>query len=631
MRYSPTPPRRLRRGMAIGLVLMIGLIVLVLGIAMLSSSGSLLRSTVDAKERVRSRYAAEAMVAIQMAEATEKASQVFGSDLNLPSISRTPLLTGGGEEAEAEMVSLSGTRATPLQDVIQSGDFKGLRGLRIPLLIKSTGYAPGGAKTQVNAEIRMYQIPIFQFGVFYEGNLEITPGPPMTVGGPVHTNGNAYFRAFNTGVTLSIQGPVTAVGSIYQWSRGGTLRYLFTPADTTRYFPVPGLTNTLTPATAGTLPDPVDGQANVTQNAPRLKLPIGSAAPVELIMPRQSTDPPDLARQKFDNKIVCTSSGCPSNRFVFGQGAQPSWITGPRAFYDRREQRWVKAWDFDVALMAANTTVSRDSIFYLADLTTENDNRSPAQPIIHAFRIINAAQLPRNLTIASANPVYVLGNFNVLPTVGCGDASSGTLPPGGDYCNAMIAANAVTVLSPLWSTLGTVNPGPQRYLDGTQEQNWQNPGWRTMTPTIPPAIPTPPTCSNCPNLPYTGLQFGVNAAILTGTKPTPTSVLPPDAAGTVNETMFENAYEGGWHNTIRFLENLSGVPFRFRGSFVCLWDATFPGLESSPTTRVMGRTAYYSPPDRDWAFDPRFSNLNNMPPGTPYLVTSQFSGWSEPR
>lgn len=609
----------LRRGMAIGIVLMLGLIILVLGLAMITNSGSLLQHTVDAKQRVKSRYVAEGMLAIQTAALMEKASQVFGSDLGLDKVDYISIGTGFGEMAKAEFVTL-GSKDKPVQELITTGQFQGLKGLKIPIKIKATALASGGAKTQIEAEIKMYQIPIFQFGVFYENNLEITPGPTMTVGGPVHTNGDAFFRGYE-GATLSIQGPVTVSGSIYQWNRGGVLRYLKSPEDTTDYFTVSGLNKTLTLATSDKLPDPdAKGVSNVSQGTAKLKLPIGSAEPIDLIGPKQPTDAPELTRQKFDAKIDC-SSGCP-NRFIFdptNPTERPAWISGPRYFWDRREQNWVKLWDFNVRIMAQNTLARRDSIFYLLDTSWQIWGPGP-DTVLNAFRIVDGDSLPRNLTVASGNPIYVQGDFNAPQDDGpCAPADKPTPTPDEKYCNAMIAANTVTILSDLWPKLALDSAFGKKNDNGTLEQASTTP-WSTS-----PGV----TLGQRPNQAYdAGTKIRIHAAILTGNKPTPLSVLPP--AGAIDDAAFEANYEGGWHNTLRFLEDLSEVEFIFRGSFVCIWKAQFPGLRTDDFPRIMGR-GFYNPPNRNWGYDPRFANLNNMPPGTPFLSTGVMASWSEPR
>jgi hypothetical protein len=63
---------------------------------------------------------------------------------------------------------------------------------------------------QMNFKSRI--IPIFQFGAFYDGDLEFNPTPLMTFNGRLHSNGNMYMTS---GSTLTIDGIVTAVGNIY--------------------------------------------------------------------------------------------------------------------------------------------------------------------------------------------------------------------------------------------------------------------------------------------------------------------------------------------------------------------------------------------------------------------------------
>jgi hypothetical protein len=175
-------------------------------------------------------------------------------------------------------------------------------------------------------------------------------------------------------------------------------------------------------------------------------------------------------------------------------------------------------------------------------------------------------------------------------------------------------------------------------MSGTLEQSPSNPYWTTylgatlnsstgkMDSTFAPE-PTEGIVDNCGAAGCGGIH--VNAAILAGNKPTPAFALPPL---NVSNDVFENNYEGGWHNSIRFLEYLSRDTVYFKGSFVCIWKASFRGLDTSSTRRTFlanSVTGYFSPPTRMWSFDDRFKNLNNMPPATPFLSTGLFSTWSE--
>ncbi len=56
-------------------------------------------------------------------------------------------------------------------------------------------------------------VPLFQFVAFYDKDLEILPGPDMTLNGPVHTNGDLYL---NSDAQLTAQGQITTSGRLYR-------------------------------------------------------------------------------------------------------------------------------------------------------------------------------------------------------------------------------------------------------------------------------------------------------------------------------------------------------------------------------------------------------------------------------
>ena len=61
--------------------------------------------------------------------------------------------------------------------------------------------AEGETEAEIGAEVVIHNIPIFQFLVFYAGDLEILPGPDMNLSGRIHANGDLYL---NAGATLTI-------------------------------------------------------------------------------------------------------------------------------------------------------------------------------------------------------------------------------------------------------------------------------------------------------------------------------------------------------------------------------------------------------------------------------------------
>jgi len=50
---------------------------------------------------------------------------------------------------------------------------------------------------------------------------------------------------------------------------------------------------------------------------------------------------------------------------------------------------------------------------------------------------------------------------------------------------------------------------------------------------------------------------------------------------------------------------------------------------NSTASNIVSTAGFYLPPNRNWGFDGRFSDLRNMPPGTPFLTTPPTVSWSE--
>lgn len=93
-----------------------------------------------------------------------------------------------------------------------SMDDSGLQTFVTSFQIKGTAET-SGFSTQANRIVNVEATPIFQFALFYENDLELWPGPPMTLSGRVHSNANIYFGAGNS-LTLDTN-YVRCVGNLY--------------------------------------------------------------------------------------------------------------------------------------------------------------------------------------------------------------------------------------------------------------------------------------------------------------------------------------------------------------------------------------------------------------------------------
>lgn len=94
---------------------------------------------------------------------------------------------------------------------IDDGDFAGLISLRTPYRLDATATYPNGAQVQLSRTFYNHQIPIFQFGIFYNDDMEFHPGPRFDFGGRVHSNGNIFMMSGND---LFFRSRVTAAGEI---------------------------------------------------------------------------------------------------------------------------------------------------------------------------------------------------------------------------------------------------------------------------------------------------------------------------------------------------------------------------------------------------------------------------------
>jgi hypothetical protein len=92
--------------------------------------------------------------------------------------------------------------------VLAGGPFEGLTALRDPWNLDTTATGPSGVQVDLRRTFFSNRIPIFQFGIFYNDDMELSPGAAFAFGGRVHTNGNFYIRGggtvqFNSRVSAS--------------------------------------------------------------------------------------------------------------------------------------------------------------------------------------------------------------------------------------------------------------------------------------------------------------------------------------------------------------------------------------------------------------------------------------------
>ncbi len=106
------------------------------------------------------------------------------------------------------------TQTQATKDVVMTGElFQGLNARRDEWQLDSVATdRQNGVQVALRRKFLNNRIPIFQFGIFYDDDLEFHPGPRFDFGGRVHSNGSIFLQG-DTGVYFSSK--VSAANHIF--------------------------------------------------------------------------------------------------------------------------------------------------------------------------------------------------------------------------------------------------------------------------------------------------------------------------------------------------------------------------------------------------------------------------------
>lgn len=297
---------------------------------------------------------------------------------------------------------------------------------------------PTNVVSAVEQRIQVAEIPLFQFGIFYGGDLEICPSSSMTWNGQVHANGNIYLQPSSS--TLTFQSHVTSAG---------TINLTKSPNDPT------------TTRSAGT----VTFAASRDSGARSLSVPMGQ--PNDSWFAHNLIDPPDPGESAtsmlgasrlynqadlvilISNTTAVATSGAYNN---FATSIPWSTFTGGSpilntnvTFYDRREFYTTLTTQLDISRLVANYVTLTSLLGRQPKTIYIGDFRDTGNNYLDSIRLVNGSTLPSaGLTVVSPNPVYIQGHYNV-PVAYQGTTNTSLSVP------AAIFGDAITVLSPSWS------------------------------------------------------------------------------------------------------------------------------------------------------------------------------------
>ncbi len=448
-----------------------------------------------------------------------------------------------------------------------------------------------------------FNTPIFQFGVFYEGDLELAPGANMRIAGDVSANGSIYMGSTPTGtltLTQKVRYLPPGVFNGIADDGSGTTTYRkpgtlvgaslsapqFTTSQATQVQPLTESENLQGGVDANELvarrPDLFPTVNDVYRSI--IAPPPGTADPNETPVTYDSTkgDDPTISSQRIYNRAGLRVTVNTNNTVTIEKvdpvsqiatdvtGTYSSAINGIAAgVTDMREGKTVTMTTVDVSvlktLLAAHYS-DFNGVMYVnvKSATTTNPG---------GVRLINAESTPETVyntgfSVATNAGLYIKGNYNTTPR------ADGTINP------AMIMGDAITLLSYNWND---ADSGASMYtgttLNGTR-------------------LGTAPLAADGTH------KLTIEAGILTGNVPA--------GAGTAS---------GGAQNLVRYLEDMrtNSINVVMHGSVGRL----FTSKNYTSTFQQPGQPAdiYMPPAIRDIQFNSAL--LSQPPAGSP--TTTSFS------
>ena len=320
---------------------------------------------------------------------------------------------------------------------ITTGPYAGLNSNSTPytVTVQASGTDPDSGTIRLAQSLEDQLVPLFQFGVLYNDDLEIFPGPRMNFNGRIHSNGDLYI-----GGRATFASRVTSAGNIFRCRKDNPSNcdsaQIRTPSgdllDLTYDHTDPDWVSRAYSDWGGFVQDSAHGVG-------QLNIPVGTSNPADLIKRGDTIDPTVSSESqalkdsrlywKADLRILEDGAGNFNAYNKAGADVTASLAPGAftsASFYDYRENKTVTALEINCNNLGAS--VPANGILYVSRFQDTSGG-------LEGVRLTNCSTLPPGgLTVASDNPIYVRGHYNIFTKKG-----------------AAIMGDAVTFLSNSWS------------------------------------------------------------------------------------------------------------------------------------------------------------------------------------
>jgi hypothetical protein len=479
-----------------------------------------------------------------------------------------------------------------------------------------TGYELDSTATASRAKASAHRVmnalatPLFQYAVFYDSDLEILPGPDMTIHGRVHSNHDMYL---GSGATLTLDtNYLHTAGNIYRNRKDdpsqspGSVEIRnwvanpFNAAEPVQFTQMNSQSQMSAlgvPSTSGydsrfTTGYDANGNGSYTDTGDWLPF-----APGALAYWQQPVGYGQNGNTVMTEDHGVTESTVPS----VGSTAMYEPHANGDYNWDAALQRYVQVPSGTGSYSPGYYHGAADlSIITFADGTwkaytaTGTDVSSSVTSAVSVKQMYDARQAGGSNTQTQVTQIDIalLATSGKFPANGLLYAANygegtGTNAKGIRIVNGGTLPSHLTVVTPdpmyIWGDFNTTAEKPAAVI--CDALNLLSNAWDDTK--------TRGTLPNAGDTTY-------NVAVVTG-----------------NTETNGSAYNGGLENLPRFHENWDGRTSTIKGSFVKPW---FSQYATAPWVYGSDR---YTAPRRNWSYNTAFNNVANLPPFTPMAVTAQ--------
>lgn len=621
MRMTFRPSQPIKKGYALIMVMIfLAATLLVLGSVMLwtnSNGKQVKRNNVYYTSQAAAEAAVEQVIANMNRDYLyEDLNSASSYETNVPSINGWPIQYAFSSSAGANKTYVKiGTTSTVLTPL--GSQWSGLSGYPQDCQITSTATPQNQLYTvpaTVTENVQYAHIPLFQFAIFYNMNLEVQPGSGMNIGGPVFCNDSiwtaspmAYSNSVTAGGTINsnnISDPFMTAGSK---TGSGNPTFMGGIATNHATLTLPIGSSNSAASVEEVLQLPPSGNTSSTYLYNQADLIITNSSPYAAtniqVFYQNTNNSTTLTHIPYDTNSITSylsTNGYSTN--LYGDPTIVSHKSGGKTTYTtnyttiitpitgttyvtnyfysfvtstnfvdyRENSKTVQA----IYLNVTNLGVWLTNTASLGGNTYNNQSISDTGKGINSIyiynsvpmtgstlpgvQVANGAQLPPDgLGIATPDPMYVMGNFNSQTSAGNDAGKSDTT-----YTEpAALYADALTILSANWNDV----------TESSSEANRK------------PVATT------------------INAAALEG-------IVPSSGKN----------YSGGAENFLRLLEAWGSTTLTYNGSIVVMFPSQY-------ATNIWNGNVY-GVPSRNWNFDANFKT--EEPPMEPSVKAIIRQGWT---